>query len=38
MPSAGKRIDPAWQLWVLALIGLGCVATIAVAVIETFWG
>jgi hypothetical protein len=28
----------AWQVWVGILVGLGMIATAAVAIVETYWG
>ena len=30
--------EPRWPLWAGVIVALGCLATIAYAVIETFWG
>jgi hypothetical protein len=27
-----------WQIWVAALVVLGCLATAGYAIVETFWG
>lgn len=37
MTSKNER-GSAWQIWVGILVGLGMVATAAVAIIETYWG
>jgi len=27
-----------WQIWMIALVVLGCLATAGYAIVETFWG
>ncbi len=37
MTSKNER-GAAWQIWVGILVGIGMVATAAVAIVETYWG
>ena len=37
MSSQSER-GSVWQIWVGILVGLGMLATAAVAIIETYWG
>lgn len=37
MSASGTKTAP-WEKWVGLLVGLGSLATIALAVFETYWG
>ena len=36
--SSMEEPKPGWEKWAGALVALGMIATVAYAVVETFWG